>query len=75
MDPDATLEEMLAEARADQSEFHEGIHRLAELVLALDEWLRKGGPLPEAWSAQVCDLCPHEAPHTRGFDHRPVGNI
>lgn len=50
MDPNATLEEMLAQARADQSEFHEGIHRLAELVLAMDNWLRGGGFLPKDWS-------------------------
>lgn len=74
MDPDATLEEMLAEARADQSEFHEGIHRLATLVLAMDEWLRKGGLLPEAWSAHQCDLCPHGDDYNHQIQV-PIGNI
>lgn len=70
MDPDATLAEMLEEARADQSEFHEGIHRLAELVLALDEWLRKGGFLPTDW---------HSATAAKGDrlfpPDPPVGNV
>lgn len=52
MDPDFTLAEMIREARADQSEFHDGIHRLAELTLALDEWLRRGGFLPQAWERE-----------------------
>lgn len=49
MDPDAALAEMREIAKADQSEFHEGIHRLCELTLALDEWITNGGFLPKAW--------------------------
>ncbi|QGH80179.1 hypothetical protein SEA_MITHRIL_86 [Mycobacterium phage Mithril] len=50
MDPNATLQEMLEIARADQSEFHEDIHRLCELVLAMDTWMSGGGFLPAAWN-------------------------
>jgi hypothetical protein len=51
MDPDANLKEMLELAdqtlmaeRADRSAM-----RLAELVEAMDDWLRGGGCLPEHW--------------------------
>lgn len=44
MDPDSNLEEMLEIATALQDE-----SRLAELVVALDGWLRGGGFLPQAW--------------------------
>jgi hypothetical protein len=62
MDPNANLREQLELARADWgvSEFdklepfnvdrlHTEHLRLQELVLALDEWIRKGGFLPAAW--------------------------
>lgn len=48
MDPNANLEEQLRLAEAILDEGEEG-NRLAELVLALDEWIRRGGFLPEAW--------------------------
>lgn len=56
MDPDANLREQLELAQklhlSDQFQpLHAGYgDRLAELVLALDEWLRKGGALPKAWT-------------------------
>ena len=50
MDPDETLTEMLEISRADQSEFHDDIHRLCELTLALHGWLSTGGFLPAAWA-------------------------
>lgn len=53
MDPDAALAEMLDISHADQSEFHEDIHRLAELTLALHEWITSGGFLPAAWRANA----------------------
>lgn len=61
MDPDANLEELLAIAGAvvdcDSSdpesvspETVEGqCTRMAELAIALDEWIRTGGFLPTAW--------------------------
>lgn len=59
MDPDANLDEQrsLADAiiyRIDHDlppEQHES-DRLAELVLALDQWLRWGGRLPATWSSR-----------------------
>lgn len=53
MDPDANLAEMRQLAKSDLSEFNEDIHRLAELVLALDEWILRGGFLPKAWRDTV----------------------
>lgn len=64
MDPNANLKETLALARevladADADDGCEDDHehaivvnapRLAELVVALDEWLCKGGFLPKTWS-------------------------
>ncbi len=58
MDPNANLSEQLAIARELLDEesisgFQESIeqgHRLAELVLALDEWLTKGGFPPKRWN-------------------------
>ena len=56
MDPDANLEEQLALAHAiadDDGESEDGFAddatRLAELVIALDEWIAKGGFLPTTW--------------------------
>jgi len=54
MDPDEALKEMLDIARADHSEFHDDIHRLADLTLGLHEWLSKGGMLPAAWHLSTC---------------------
>lgn len=54
MDPDANLKEQLKIAEL----MREGVSlagdypdRLVELVLALDEWIVKGGALPERWCA------------------------
>lgn len=49
MDPDVMLDEMRALAKSDLSEFGDEVHRLAELTLALDEWITKGGFLPADW--------------------------
>lgn len=54
MGPDAALAEALDIARADQSEYNEDIHRLAELVLGLHDWLHSGGMLPAAWHLSTC---------------------
>lgn len=63
MDPNANLTEQLALAAAflraadddepDQSPDMDDARRLAELVLALDEWLRRGGFLPADWRGRV----------------------
>jgi hypothetical protein len=55
MDPSANLSEQLnlAETIVGRLPFLDGDgERLAHLVLALDEWLRKGGALPEPWKAR-----------------------
>jgi hypothetical protein len=56
MDPNANLEEQrrLAARIIEDGESGMGVStihgdRLAELVLALDEWIKNGGFLPEAW--------------------------
>lgn len=58
MDPNRCLEEQLALARkfldiqdGNDSDLIEevDVFRLSELVLSLDEWIRKGGFLPKAW--------------------------
>jgi hypothetical protein len=51
MDPNANLAEQLRLARYVQrgTATPREIDRLAELVEALDEWLRGGGVLPTAW--------------------------
>lgn len=60
MDPNANLREQLklakrlamGMARNDSPEARlDDADRLAELVLALDEWLTKGGFLPAIWEA------------------------
>lgn len=60
MDPDANLREQreiakrivaLAETGEDDQQLGEEGIRLAELVLALDEWLTNGGFLPTDWAA------------------------
>lgn len=54
MDPNKTLKDL----REIVSLYNEGdadhweIERAVELVEALDEWLSKGGFLPEAWSPE-----------------------
>lgn len=50
MDPDATLLEMLEISHADQSQYHDDIHRLCELMLDLHRWLESGGHMPMAWA-------------------------
>lgn len=52
MDPDANLEALLERAHtiAGNPTKDDVANELAELVLALDEWLAKGGGLPEAWT-------------------------
>ncbi len=56
MDPDANLKEQLELADAISTAAEAGFEspedawRLAELVLALNEWIKKGGFLPAAWS-------------------------
>jgi hypothetical protein len=55
MDPNANLKEQLELAKRliDDNTDQDAAYRLAELVLALDEWIRKGGFLPEAWDKQL----------------------
>lgn len=58
MDPNANLKEQLILARRivansdDETSYVNSMDaaRLAELVIALDEWLRVGGFLPDVWS-------------------------
>ena len=53
MDPNANLEEQreLAYRIVELNDSREATYdRLAELVIALDEWITKGGALPTAWS-------------------------
>lgn len=60
MDPDSNLQEQLELANKIQAEWDRedeppefdptDVARLAELVLALDEWRRKGGFLPARWA-------------------------
>lgn len=55
MDPDENLREQVEIAKdillpdLSDMELEEKAVRLAELVVALDEWIRKGGFIPEAW--------------------------
>jgi hypothetical protein len=56
MDPNENLKEQLEtadriiQAVSEERFVHEGeAETLAELVLALDEWLKNGGFLPEEW--------------------------
>lgn len=50
MDPNATLAEIRTLVDAQQAGAAIDGARLAELVLALDEWITGGGFLPIAWS-------------------------
>jgi len=62
MDPDANLKEQLELARkitdvslpfwGSVEEMCYDVNRLAELVLALDEWIKKGGFLPQQWQVK-----------------------
>lgn len=47
---DGTLTREMQEHVADQA------NRLAELVIALDEWIKRGGFLPAAWQANVITM-------------------
>lgn len=58
MDPDANLKEQLELAEKIRREVEnplqykvseEDVHRLAELVIALDKWLCRRGFYPETW--------------------------
>jgi hypothetical protein len=58
MDPDANLKEQLRQAASilahiddmgDEAELAQSAGRLAELVEALDMWIKGGGFLPKAW--------------------------
>ena len=54
MDHNANLNEQIEIAqRLTDEDFHASLpgdaHRLAELVLALDDWLRRGGFVPRRW--------------------------
>jgi hypothetical protein len=52
MDPDANLEEQLFLAKKIQNEQavnENDLNRLTELVVALNEWIQKGGALPKKW--------------------------
>ena len=56
MDPDKARASIVELARRiAQGEGLDGAEELAELVLALDEWLRKGGFLPESWNRTARD--------------------
>ncbi len=53
MDPDANWEEqkkLAARINDDRDWVKDDARRLAELVLALDEWLKKGGFPPKAFT-------------------------
>jgi hypothetical protein len=66
MDPNETLERMVQSANEVVVGDGKG-ERLAELVLAMDGWLRKGGFLPKDWQhkdAFKCPMCGH--PHESG---------
>jgi hypothetical protein len=56
MDPDACLDELLTLAREALSGTRrqpaEDSERMAELALALDEWVQRGGFLPRRWVRQ-----------------------
>lgn len=51
MDPNANLSESLtlADDLANDPEASDGAARLAELVLSLNEWITRGGFLPDTW--------------------------
>lgn len=54
MDPNANLKEQLELAeKLQRTHAIDDCQRLAELVLALNEWIEQGGFLPESWSKAV----------------------
>jgi hypothetical protein len=62
MDPNANLEQQLRAAREilrsqaeDGGGYDDGVIDLAEAVVALDEWITKGGFLPAQWTAGPAD--------------------
>lgn len=50
MDPEANYQEMLKLATRLLDSENDDADRLAELVLAMDGWLKRGGFLPKAWA-------------------------
>ncbi len=60
MDPNANLSEMLELAHKVQNDPYRWMsaERLAELVLALDQWIRKGGAIPDQWLAARIKVMP-----------------
>lgn len=79
MDPNAALQELLAlkakimrqwDAADDTCDFDEAdVIRMAELVEALDGWIRKGGFLPERWRPRPHCTCGEG--DTEGLGHCP----
>lgn len=75
MDPNANLEEQLKLARdllkqidtAGRMPSAVSTGRLCDLVIALDEWIRKGGFLPATWAATRKIFCCAE--NARGLPH------
>jgi hypothetical protein len=61
MDPNANLAEQLKLAARilDGAAPEEDAERLAELVLALDEWLRRSGGLPREWAPKLSGRLTH----------------
>ncbi len=66
MDPNACLTEILRLAKKlvdDDSQYPDqypfrNADQLAELVLALDQWIRKGGAIPDQWLAARIQVMP-----------------
>lgn len=53
MDPDENLKQQLAISVAifnDENVSVEDVQKLADLVLSLDTWMKKGGFLPKRWN-------------------------
>lgn len=57
MDPEENIKEQIQIAHAvlDGAFFEGDVIRLAELVLSLDEWIKKGGFLPSCWQITRVD--------------------
>ena len=53
MDPNATLARIRELTDPGTVIGHDEGAELAELVEALDRWLTRGGPLPEAWATDT----------------------
>lgn len=73
MDIEAALEELrsIAAEHVDESRSdHADTGRMAELVLAIDGWLSRGGSLPDAWCVRRPAVV--DAPQ-EGFDQRRIG--